>query len=97
MKLAKKDEVIAKKDALIAEISGEYGNLKKSVGNLSGQWVPHDTRDEVVDFVRVWAEKTELPRERFMRWIGVAKGKFYDWQKRYGKANEHTSHVSRDL
>ena len=55
------------------------------------------SRDEIVDFVRVWAEKTELPRERFMRWIGVAKGKFYDWQKRYGKANEHTSHVSRDL
>jgi putative transposase len=45
----------------------------------------------------VWADKTELPRERLMRWIGVAKGKFYDWQKRYGKANEHNAHVPRDF
>jgi transposase InsO family protein len=51
----------------------------------------------VVDFVRVLAEKTELAAERFIGWIGVARGKFFDWKKRYGKANEHNGHVPRDF
>lgn len=58
--------------------------------------MPHDTRDEVVDFVRAWSEKTEVAADRFIRWIGVARGKFFDWKKRYGKANEHNALVPRD-
>jgi transposase InsO family protein len=50
----------------------------------------------VVDFVRTWSGKTELPAERFIGWIGVARGKFFDWCKRYGKANEHNALVPRD-
>ena len=53
-------------------------------------------RDEVVDFVRDWALKTELAEAKFIRWIGVARGKFFDWKKRYGKANEHNALVPRD-
>jgi putative transposase len=47
--------------------------------------------------VRVWADKTELAAERFIRWIGVARGKFFDWKQRYGKANEHNGLVPRDF
>lgn len=53
-------------------------------------------RDELVDFVRSWALKTELAEARFIRWIGIARGKFFDWKKRYGKANEHNADVPRD-
>jgi transposase InsO family protein len=45
----------------------------------------------------VWAGKTELPAERFIAWVGVARGKFFDWKQRYGKANEHNAHVPRDF
>ena len=58
--------------------------------------MPHDTRDEVVDFVNAWSEKTELPIDRFVAWLSVARGKFFDWRKRYGKANEHNALVPRD-
>ena len=27
---------------------------------------------------------------------GLARGKFYDWRKRYGKVNEHNGLVPRD-
>jgi putative transposase len=50
----------------------------------------------VVDFVRTWSEKTELPVEKFVGWLGVARGKFFDWRTRYGKANEHNALVPRD-
>lgn len=63
---------------------------------MSSRWVPHDTRDQVVDFVRDWATKTELTEARFIQWIGVARGKFFDWKKRYGKANEHNAAIPRD-
>jgi putative transposase len=59
-------------------------------------WVSPDIRDDVVDFVRAWSERTEIPAARFITWIGVQRGKFYDWTKRYGKANEHNALVPRD-
>jgi transposase InsO family protein len=46
--------------------------------------------------VRAWSDKTEIAAERFIAWIGVARGKFFDWRKRYGKANEHNAFVPRD-
>jgi transposase InsO family protein len=49
-----------------------------------------------VDFVRDWSEKTELPVDRFVGWLGIARGKFFDWRQRYGKANEHNALVPRD-
>ena len=45
----------------------------------------------------MWAEKTELPAERFVRWIGIQRGKYFDWKQRYGKANEHNALVPRDF
>lgn len=53
-------------------------------------------RDAVVDFVREWSDKTEIPAERFIGWIGIARGKFFAWRKRYGKANEHNALIPRD-
>jgi transposase InsO family protein len=50
----------------------------------------------VVDFVTTWAEKTEVRVERVVGWIGIARGKFYAWKQRYGKANEHNGTVPRD-
>jgi transposase InsO family protein len=49
-----------------------------------------------VDFVRDFGAKTELPIERLVGWLGVARGKFYDWRRRYGRANEHNAFVPRD-
>jgi len=69
---------------------------KRAWGALTGRWVPHDTRDEVVDFVRGWSTKTEVAADRLVGWLGVARGKFFDWKKRYGKANEHNALVPRD-
>jgi len=30
-------------------------------------------------------------------WIGISRSKFYDWQHRYGKVNEHNGWVPRDF
>jgi transposase InsO family protein len=54
-------------------------------------------RDQVVDFVRCWSEKTEIGIGCFIVWLGVAASKFYSWRERYGKANEHNAWVPRDF
>ena len=46
-------------------------------GTLTGIWVPHDTRDQIVDFVRRWSEKTEIGAGRFIGWFDIAASKFY--------------------
>jgi len=50
----------------------------------------------VVDFVRAWSDKTELPAGKFVGWLGIGK-KFFAWKERYGKANEHNALVPRDF
>jgi putative transposase len=59
--------------------------------------VPHDVRDQVVDFVRRWSEKTEINVGRFIHWLGVTASKFYNWRERYGRVNEHNGWVPRDF
>ena len=60
-------------------------------------WVPHDTRDAVVDFVNYWSERSGICVYKFVHWLGIKSSKFYDWKKRYGKVNEHNSWIPRDF
>jgi hypothetical protein len=48
---------------------------KRHWGTLTGSWVPHDTRDQIVDFVRRWSEKTEIGAGRFIRWLDITASK----------------------
>lgn len=54
-------------------------------------------RDQIVDYVRQWSEKTELAVGRFLAWLGITESKYHTWQHRYGKANEHNGRVPRDF
>jgi transposase InsO family protein len=58
--------------------------------------VPHDTRDTIVDFLRKWSDKTEIPVCRFFPWVGIGASKYHDWILRFGKINEHNAWVPRD-
>jgi transposase InsO family protein len=53
-------------------------------------------RDEVVDYVRQKHRRTELPAKQLVKWLGIGMSKFYHWQARYGRANEHNALVPRD-
>jgi transposase InsO family protein len=63
---------------------------------LKGRWAPHDARDEIVDYVRRWTGRTELPAKTLVGWIGIGPSKFHNWKDRYGKLNEHNAWVPRD-
>ena len=51
----------------------------------------------MVDYVRYWSDRTSLPAALLVGWIGIGRGKFYQWRVRYGKANEHNAWIPRDF
>ena len=50
-----------------------------------------------MDYVRYWSGKTEIAAANMVNWIGISRSKFYDWQNRYGKVNEHNTWIPRDF
>src|SRR5262249_3395788 len=69
---------------------------KRTWGALKGVWVPHDTRDQVVDFVNQWSSQTGIAVLAFLVWLGLATSKWHNWKSRYGRVNEHNAWVPRD-
>ncbi len=58
--------------------------------------MPHDTRDAIVDFVRDWNCKSDIPLSLLLRWVGITASKYNDWKTRFGKVNEHNASVPRE-
>ncbi len=56
-----------------------------------------DVRDEIVDFVIHWQEKSNISPGQIIGWIGISRSKFYHWKGRYGLANEHNGKIPRDF
>ena len=63
---------------------------------MKGAWVPHDTRDAIVDFVHYGSQKTEITLACLIVGIGLSTSKWYHWKSRYGKVNEHNAWIPRD-
>ena len=55
-----------------------------------------DTRDQVVDFVKHWQKRSELPFGLFIKGLGIGKSKYYSWAERYGRVNFHNGQIPRD-
>lgn len=51
----------------------------------------------MIDFIKRWSKKTGIAVTYFVAWLEIATSKYYDWQSRYGKANEHNALVPRDF
>ncbi len=64
---------------------------------MNGAWTEPDVRDTVVDYIRYWSDRAELPATCFVSWTGIGRAKYYQWRKRYGKANEHNAWIPRDF
>jgi transposase InsO family protein len=58
--------------------------------------VEPDVRDEVIDFVQTWSDRTELAKGRLVGWLGIGRSRYYDWGRRYGRVNEHNAWIPRD-
>ena len=53
-------------------------------------------RDAVVDYVRAFAERTELATHGVLAHLAIAPAQFYRWTARYGRVNTHNGRIPRD-
>lgn len=53
-------------------------------------------RDEVIDFVRYWSDRSGIGAMKLVDSLGIGRSKYYRWRDRYGMANEHNSWIPRD-
>lgn len=51
----------------------------------------------MIDFIKRWAKRTGIAVAHFITWLGITPSKYYDWQCRYGKVNEHNALIPRDF
>jgi transposase len=70
-RIAYLENKIQTKDEVLAELMAEHVALKKSWGTLTGVWVPHDTRDQIVDLGKVNEHNGWVPRGFWLE----------DWEK----------------
>jgi putative transposase len=62
---------------------------------MTGQWVEPDIRDNVVEFVNLIREKTDIPVKGMIRLIGISASKYYSWIDRKGEDNNHNGKTPR--
>jgi len=53
------EEKLGKKNEVLGELLEEYVDQKSTWGALKEVWVPREMRDQVVDVVEKWAEKSD--------------------------------------
>lgn len=58
--------------------------------------MPHDLRDEIVDFMAHYRGLTGMVWERLLALAKLSPRKFHRWRQRYGKINEHNAMIPRD-
>lgn len=68
---------------------------KSAWGTLTRARVRQDTRDSIIEFVRLWSKRAEILLKRFIAWLGVAASQFHDWGTHFGLANAQNALVPR--
>jgi transposase InsO family protein len=57
--------------------------------------VPREIRDQVVDVVEKWSEKSGINVGQMIKWLGIRTSKYYNWKWRYGQENHHNAPTPR--
>jgi hypothetical protein len=62
---------------------------------LTKTWVEPDVRDEIVETILEYTEKTEIPSYRLLGFAGLKASKYYEWRRRYGVPNRHNGKIPK--
>lgn len=62
---------------------------------MNGQWVEPDIRDSVVEFIEAIIPKTDIQLKKLLAMIGINSSKYYSWNQRKGKANNHNGKIPK--
>ena len=58
-------------------------------------WVKSEIRNDVVETIFDYRNRTELPLKDLISYTGISRSKFYSWKDRYGISNNHNGKIPR--
>jgi len=96
-KIDKLEKKLTQRNEVLSELMEEHVAQKNTWGSLRATWVPHDTRDQLMDFIRCWSDRSWISASKFIGWLDIGSSKYYDWKRSYGKINEHNGWIPRDF
>jgi putative transposase len=62
---------------------------------LTQTWVEPDIRDEIVETILEYRERTEIPSYRLLGFLGLTASKYHEWRRRYGVPNRHNGKIPK--
>jgi hypothetical protein len=81
---AKMEEKVAQKNEVLSELMEEHVKLRKALGRSESHLGSSRYKGCDRGLHRVLVEAKGVDISRFLIWIGIVSGKFYDWKGRYG-------------
>ena len=57
-------------------------------GDLGRRWISRSLRNEIIQYVSYWQERTGKDIAVFLKWLSISKSKFYQWKQRQEKENK---------
>ena len=63
---------------------------------MTGRWVSPETRDSIISHLEELKKRTGVALVKMLKAIGLPRGKYYNWKRRFGQANRHNGHIPRD-
>jgi putative transposase len=75
---------------------GEYKIKKKGEwGHLNHRWVRPEIRNDIIETIFNYRNRTNLPLKELISYTGISRSKFYEWKERYGVFNNHNGKIPR--
>lgn len=75
---------------------GEYKTKKKGEwGDLNHRWVTPEIRDDIMETIFNYRNRTKLPLKELISYTGISRSKFYGWKQRYGISNNHNGKMPK--
>lgn len=62
---------------------------------MNNCWVKPEVRNDVVETILSYRDKTKLPIKELLSHGGISRTKFYEWKKRYGYTNNHNGKIPK--
>jgi len=62
---------------------------------LNHCWVKPEIRNDVVETILNYRDRTELPLKELVSYADISRSKFYEWKERYGISNNHNGKTPR--
>ncbi len=54
-----------------------------------------ELRNEILSFIQHWNQRSEVTCLQLINWLGINRGRYYEWVKRKDKPNEHNAPIPK--